>query len=319
MPSVSPPLHHELSLWKGARVAHETKALEADFDALEQSCEQPLPASYRQVLGEMNGASFSRLKLFSVKQARAEWHALQESLATIYAAEPDWPAGQSAPKTLIPIGVGMDEQVRVLDTSTAEGAILLWMASDQVFVTVHQTVESWLRTEMDQVSVHYDPSGRPKPMRPRDTIEKPRQVILAHLRHEPSNAYANLLLAHWHAVNSPPEEALFAYRAAGNSHPHWPVTQYYHARWAVSVGRFDEARKVLRRCVDSSIGSNPRKNCLRAGDRARAHHILAELYDRVGQHRKALEQRRACQKNVKQYGCANYDASEEFRGWIQSL
>jgi len=319
MQSESYPLQHQLSLWKGARIARVTQTVDADLDALERICEKPLPASYRQVLSEMNGASFSRLKLFSVKQARAEWHALQDTLAALYADEPDWPAGQSAPKTLIPIGVGMDDQVRVLDTSTPEGEILLWMASDQAFVTVHQTVESWLRTEMAQVSVHYDPSGRPKPMRPGDSIEKPRRVILAHLEHEPNNAYAHLLLAHWHAVNSPPEEALFAYRTAAGSRPAWPVTLYYHARWAVTVGRFDEARRVLRRCVDSSLGSNPRKNCVRGEDRATAHHLLAELYDRVGQHRKALEQRRACQKTVKHYGCADYEASEEFRAWIQLL
>ncbi len=319
MSNASHRLHHELSLWKGARIAGETKTAAADLDALERNCEGQLPDSYRQVFHEMNGASFSRLKLFSLKQARAEWHSFQETLVAIYAAEPDWPVGQGPPKALVPIGVGMDEQLRVLDISTPEGEILLWMASEQSFVTVHHTVESWLRTEMDQTSVHYDPSGRPKPMRARDTIEKPRQVILAHLRHEPDNAYAHLLLAHWHAVNSPPEEALFAYRTAGESQPSWPVALYYHARWAVFLGRYDEARRVLRRCVDSSIGSNPRKNCLRMGDRSAAHHILAELYDRVGQHRKALEQRRACQKSVKHYGCADYEASEEFRGWMESL
>jgi len=313
MVSSSHRLQHELSRWKGARVTPQATTVVASCDALEQTCGYGLPTSYRDIICDINGAVFANLQLYSAEEARAQWHVLQDTLTPIYEGDPDWPDGRCPPHCLLPIGVGMDDQMRVLDTSVSDGEILLWQRNEEEFVTVHSTVESWLMTEIHQLSVHYDPSGRPKPLRGGDTIEKPRQVIEAHLDHEPFNAYANLLLAHWHASHSPPEEALFAYRRAAACQPVWGVALYYYARWAIVLGRHDEARSVLRRCVATSVGDNPRKNSCRFGYRPAAQHLLADLYDQAGQHRKALEQRRACQESVQRYGHCGYEEAEDFQ------
>lgn len=315
------PLQHvqqEIDRWDPRLVHRFHPTADDTLTNLEKQLSTPLPESYRQLLHTMDGASLPSGRLYSVREAVAEWTIFHTQIAPLYKDDPDWPGHKNAPTHLLPIGQGEDGQLRLLDLSTANTEVVLWRPLSQDFVTTHSSIEAWLMTELNQLGLHYDHSGRPRPIRGRQGANIPKRSLEIHVDADPQSAYAKLQLAHWHAAHSPPEETLFAYRDATEANPPWGLTHYYRARWAVLTNRADEARQSLRRALAIPVDPNPLKNSFRFGYRPAAHMCLAHLYERAGQARKAQEEFRAADKASKRYGFGDYEETDEYRQLLQA-
>jgi len=311
-------VEHEIERWDHRLVRGFDAASTDMLDGLEHSMGLRLPDSYRRLLHTMNGAVFPKGRLYSAHEVSVEWKAFQSQIDPWYEADPDWPHAGQPPPNLLPIGAGSDGQIRLLDLRTAGPEVLLWQSAGRDFVTTHASAEAWILTELNQLALHYDHNGRPRPIRGRQGASIPRRSLEVHLTEEPNGSYVKLQLAHWHAQYNTPEEALFAYRAATEGTPPWAVTHFYLARWAMLTGRAEEARHAFRRALAIPIDENPLKNSFRLGYRPTAHMCLAHLYQRAGQTRKATEQFRAADVATTRYGLGDYDQTDEFQQLLEA-
>jgi hypothetical protein len=312
-------IQEELAQWSKGVLSQNPPAKKREVDALQESFGYPLPEDYRALLRACNGADFRLERLFSSTEAAKERDSLRLLLAPTYRHDPDWPFS-SAPDHLLPIAVDREGNLKCIDASTQPPEIIDWHRASNTMVTWHPSVTSWALTCLQTLAMHFDYRGRPRPIRGTEASQRQLLEVQVHLKHHPEGSYPRLEEAHWYAENGTPEEALFAYRRAAEGTPEQARAHYLHARCALHSGREAEARRALRHCLAVPVcPKNPRKNDVRVGIRACAQTLLGLLYERIGQHRKALEQRRLSEKNRQRYGGEWYSQTEEFQTMIRLL
>ena len=310
-------LDAELRRWKAGVLSLNPPVEGEDLSALEEALGSPLAPDHRVALERFDGVDFRGSRMFSAAESLEHWKSFHILVSRDYVNDPDWPSDQPPPRHLLPIAVSAEGDLKCVDLS-AEGEVVEWHRESGAITTWHANVASWLLIQFATLSLRFDHRGRPRAMRSGDTDQRLRELE-AHLSEEPQSAYARLELAYWHAERSTPEEALFAFREAAAGRPERAINHYLHARWALLCGHYKEARAGLRRAVAVPQESNPKKHSFRIGHRAAAHKLLALLYSRVGQKRKATQEERAFERAQKRYGMGWYESSDEYQSVLSVL
>ena len=312
-------LDAEIGAWKRGVLDLGPPAHADDLTALQEAVDAPLPADYVAILSRFDGADLRGDRLLSAVEAIDARIVLAELLAPFYAEDPDWPPGWAPPDHLLPVATDLEGNLKCLDFSTDPPEVVDWHRESGTFTTWHRSVTSWLLAASRSLGVRFDRRGRPRPLRPGETDRQARLEIDAVLEVEPGQSYSLMEQALWLTERSTPEEGLFAFRVASAGWPERAICHYEHARWAIQCRRFAEARRSLRRALAIPADPNPRKHSFRTGHLPAAHTLLAMLYDRVDQRRKADEQRRAADRAAKRYGFGWYSESTEYLRALEVL
>lgn len=311
-------IREELGRWAKGVLALEKPAPLSDLRALEGAIRRPLPGQYAVVLGICNGADLHGDRVFSAAEALERWQSLRTLIAPHYREDPDWNRPEP-PDHLLPIAVDLEGNLKCIDLSTTGPEVVDWHRESCTFDTWHADVASWLLTCLGQLAIRFDHRGRPRPIRVGEAEGIRRREIETHLKHEPNGSWPLLELAIWTAENRPPEEALFAFRTASAATPRRAINHYMHARHAILFGRFEEARQQLRRALSVGVDPNPRKHDFRTAWLPSAHSLLSLLYERVGQPKKAEEQRRNRDRAANRYGLTNFRESPELQEILRAI
>ena len=297
-------LDAQLKGWSRGVIHREKGASKTDLEQMTEALGCALPPSYAALMQRFDGADFQEEHLFSIGESLAYWNDFSRDLEPAYTDDPDWPDDEPAPDDLLPIATDPAGNWRCLDLDSSGGSwgsVVDWDRDRCEFSTIHHGVESWLIVTMRQLELQYDRKGRPRPLRGKSADARTREGLQIHLEEDPENACALRDMASWLAENRTPEEALFAFREAAQGRPTQGLNHYMHGRWAITLGRFDEARQALRRALAVPPSTNPRRDCFPPENVHATHILLAMLYDRVEQTRMARDHRRDANRIANHY------------------
>ncbi|MFT7623417.1 MAG: hypothetical protein ACI9WU_002600, partial [Myxococcota bacterium] len=290
----------------------------ADLLALEEAIGRPLPADYQALLKHCDGADLRGDRLLPAREAAEHYRTLRTLMTPVFRADPDW-HDEAPPDFLVPIGEDLDGNLKCLDLSTSAPEVVDWHRESFSFTTWHQDLGAWLLAAMDQLAVRFDYRGRPRVLRAGTGDPLRRLELEAWIANDPTGPWPLLELAEWTAEYCPPEEALFVYRQASEGQPEMAVAHFEHARFAIAFGRFEEARRQLRRCLAVPADRNPRKHDLRDARRPMAHHLLAALYEAAGYQKKADAQRRLARRASEYPGSDAWEQRPEYRESLERI
>jgi tetratricopeptide (TPR) repeat protein len=308
----------ELERWKTGVLSLNKPATADNILEIEERLGRPLPADYRSILERHNGADLRGDRLLTCGEALSQYEVMPSLVAPAYRDDPDWKY-ERPPHDMFPIAVDLEGNLKCLDITTRRMELVDWHRETAAITSWHSSASAWILTTLRGLSVRFDYSGRPQVIRPSEAVPLERREVEAWLEVDPTSSYARLELAQWLAENATPEEALFAFRHAAVGWPERAVAHYQHGRFASVVGHDAEARRALRRALAVIPSPNPRKHSFRTGYLPAAHELLARLYERVGQKKKAEEQWRASTKAVKKYGFGWYAESVEYQDALRAL
>lgn len=312
-------LEQQLALWSPGALQLNSPALPHELNELSDEIEHPLPKEYTDILRQFNGAQFPGETVYGAKKVLTQWQQLPAMTNPFYVNDPDWPGERPAPTDLVPIGEDAMQNLHCLDLSTAEMEVVEWNPETGLITTINADAVSWLVTKLKLLAIQFDYHGRPRPMRPGHAQSIEAERIKVQLEVEPNGALPRLEMAQWLAANSTPEDALFAYRKAAQGKPETALNHYMHGLFSISQKRFSEARKAMRRAVESPVNANPRKHSFRAGVLPAAHKLLALLYDNVRQTKKADEQHKKHERTAQKYGFGWYEESPDYQRALSVL
>lgn len=270
-------IRERVASWPPALVGRGAPAREADLQALEAAAGVALPADYWALQRLYGGLDLRGERILDPT----------ESLDALAEA-------REAGLPILPIATDQDGNLKCYALDDPELPVVDFDRETHATVPWFRTISAFVLTSLDLLAQRFDTKGRPRRLgRAQDGPSQERVAIEIHLQYEPDSAYGLLELADWHRRYASPELAMRAYRDAterSRTRDHDARLHLRHALYAVEVGRFREARRALRKVMTvESAGTAGR---LPVADVAACRRLLAELYDHVGQSRRAVEQRR---------------------------
>ena len=311
-------LDAELARWSRGVLSLNPPVRDADLAALQESLGQPVPADYVALLRRFDGADLRGDRMLSASESLSEWESMPSALEGAYRGDPDW-AEDGPPRHLLPIATDLEGNLKCLDLATPGPEVVDWHRETGEITTWHRDVVAWIMTCVTTIALRFDHRGRPRPIRGREAETLPLRELRAHLAEDPEGSYPRMELGRWLSENGTPEEALFAFREAAVGQPERALCHYLHGRWALIVGRRDEAKQALRRALAVPKDPDPKKHTFRSGHLWAAHTLLAALYDDAQQRRKADEQRAAADRAAKRYGSDWYAQSDQYLEALRAL